>query len=138
MLSRQPYVVVGLQYCLPYETVLILKEKMWSLHGKADIYDTQGQLFFKSKDKTFSWRDRKTIFNAQDEPVCSLTSKAFSLHDVTYLCPGASVDKRDALLTARSKFFSWKPILNIFLKGNSFDNKPDIILKGDFFQHEFT
>ncbi|CAI5978138.1 unnamed protein product [Closterium sp. NIES-64] len=112
---------------------------MWSLYGKADVYDTQGRLFFKTKLKAFFWRaDSKTIFNVQDEPMCSLSRKAFSLHNVTYLCPGASVDKRDALLTARSKFFSWKPILNIFLKGNSFDDRPDIVLKGDFSGLKFT
>ncbi|GJP39179.1 hypothetical protein CLOM_g7630 [Closterium sp. NIES-68] len=132
----EPYVVVGSQYCVPYETVLILKEKMFSLREKAEIHDSQGNLIFKTEESALSLRDRKTIFNSKDEPVCTIISKVFSLHNTTYLCSGTSTDVNEALLTARSKFFSFAPILNIFLKGNTSDN-PDIVLKGSIAQHQF-
>ncbi|CAI7892613.1 unnamed protein product, partial [Closterium sp. NIES-53] len=136
--SNEPYVVVGSQYCVPEESVLIMKEKMWSLREKAEIRDGQGQLVFRTEDKAWDIKERKTIFNAQDEPVCSMISKVFSLSNTTYLCAGADPEPDNALLTAKSVVLTWSPILNVFLKGNTSDNAPDIILKGNFVQYDFT
>ncbi|GJP48318.1 hypothetical protein CLOM_g7624 [Closterium sp. NIES-68] len=47
----EPYVVMGIEYCVPHETVLVLKENIFSLHGRAEIRDTEGQLFFMSENK---------------------------------------------------------------------------------------
>ncbi|CAI5990816.1 unnamed protein product [Closterium sp. NIES-65] len=136
--SNEPYVVVGSQYCLPEESVLILKEKMWSLREKAEIRDGQEQLVFRTEEKAWDIKERKTIFNAQDEPVCSMISKVFSLSHTTYLCAGADAEPDNALLTAKSVVLTWSPILNVFLKGNTSDDAPDIILKGNFIQYDFT
>ncbi|CAI5495271.1 unnamed protein product [Closterium sp. Naga37s-1] len=136
--SNEPYVVVGSQYCLPEESVLILKEKMWSLREKAEIRDGQEQLVFRTEEKAWDIKERKTIFNAQDEPVCSMISKVFSLSHTTYLCAGADAEPDNALLTAKSVVLTWSPILNVFLKGNTSDDAPDIILKGNFIHYDFT
>ncbi|CAI5495268.1 unnamed protein product [Closterium sp. Naga37s-1] len=136
--SNEPYVVVGSQYCVPEETVLKLKEKMWSLREKAEIRDGQEQLVFRTEDKAWDIKERKTIYNAQDEPVCSMVSKLFSISDTTYLCAGADPDPDHALLTAKKVILTWSPILNVFLKGNTSTDNPDIILKGDFVQYDFN
>ncbi|CAI5467944.1 unnamed protein product [Closterium sp. Yama58-4] len=136
--SNEPYVVVGSQYCLPEESVLVLKEKMWSLREKAEICDGQGQLVFRTEEKAWDIKERKTIFNAQDEPVCSMICKVFSLSNTTYLCAGADPEPDNALLTAKKVVLSWSPILNVFLRGNTSTDQPDIILKGNFVQYDFN
>ncbi|GJP48327.1 hypothetical protein CLOM_g7631 [Closterium sp. NIES-68] len=132
----EAYAVVGNHFCVPYETVLIMKEKMFSLSGKADIRDSQGNLMFRLQGNAFSVSKQKTFFDPNDKPVCTLTSKVFSLHNTTYLCTGDSTDTNGALLMAKKNILSFTPVLNVFLKGNTSDN-PDIVLQGSFIHHQF-
>ncbi|GJP48325.1 hypothetical protein CLOM_g7629 [Closterium sp. NIES-68] len=136
-MADEQFVVVGSQYCAPHETVLVMKEKMFSLREKAEIRDTEGQLIFKTEDKAFDIKERKTIYNPQDEPVCSMASKILSISNTTYLYPGTDMNADSALLTAKQVVLSWSPILNVFLKGNT-SSSPDIVLKGSFLQYDFN
>ncbi|GJP48317.1 hypothetical protein CLOM_g7624 [Closterium sp. NIES-68] len=133
----EPYVVMGIEYCVPHETVLVLKENIFSLHGRAEIRDTEGQLFFMSENKMVSLHSRKTVYNAKDQPVFTQSSSLLSLHDTTFLTAGESTDLNDALVTAKKELLSFAEALNVFLKGNVSRN-PDIIVEGKFFYHDYT
>ncbi|GJP30313.1 hypothetical protein CLOM_g468 [Closterium sp. NIES-68] len=129
----QPYVVVGPQYCLPYETVLVMKEKMFSIRDKKDVRDTNGNLHFKVADRLLSIPRKTTIQDAKGAPVCTLAGKMLSLHNTTFLCPGDSGATENHLFKAKKSIFTFCPILKVFLRGN-YTKNPDIILSGSFFQ----
>ncbi|GJP32082.1 hypothetical protein CLOM_g16620 [Closterium sp. NIES-68] len=132
----QPYAVVGPQYCLPYETVLVMKEKMFSIRDKKEVRDTNGNLHFKVADRLLSIPAKTTIQDATGAPVCMLVSKMLTLHSTTFLCPGNSGATGNYLFKAKKSIFTFCPILKVFLRGNDTKN-PDILLSGSFFQHDF-
>ncbi|CAI5997156.1 unnamed protein product [Closterium sp. NIES-64] len=109
----QPYVVVGSQYCAPYETVLVMKDKIFSFRDAKEVRDANNQLQFRIADKLLSMRDKTTIQNAMGEPVCTIVSKVLSLRDTAYLCPGNSTNTDNYLLKARKSILSFKPVLKL-------------------------
>ncbi|CAI5534098.1 unnamed protein product [Closterium sp. Naga37s-1] len=109
----QPYVVVGSQYCAPYETVLVMKDKIFSVRDAKEVRDANNQLQFRIADKLLSIRDRTTIQNAMGESVCTIVSKLLSLRDTAYLCPGNSTNTDNYLLKARKSILSFKPVLKV-------------------------
>ncbi|CAI5458224.1 unnamed protein product [Closterium sp. Yama58-4] len=132
----QPYVVVGPQYCAPYETVLVMKDKIFSFRDAKEVRDVNNNLQFRIADKLLSIRDRTTIQNAMGESVCTIVSKLLSLRDTVYLCPGNSTNTDNYLLKARKSILSFKPVLKVFLRGNASDS-PDIYLSGSILKHNF-
>ncbi|CAI5485214.1 unnamed protein product [Closterium sp. Naga37s-1] len=81
----QPYVVVGSQYCAPYETVLVMKDKMFSFRDAKEVRDANNNLQFRIADKLLSMRDKTTIQNAMGEPVCTIVSKLIGSTPMVYL-----------------------------------------------------
>eukprot|EP00475_Leptophrys_vorax_P039272 TRINITY_DN7068_c0_g1_i1.p1 TRINITY_DN7068_c0_g1~~TRINITY_DN7068_c0_g1_i1.p1 ORF type:complete len:203 (+),score=32.32 TRINITY_DN7068_c0_g1_i1:149-757(+) len=131
----EPFAVIGSQYCFDYEVALVIKERIFSLHERADINDIQGNRQFGVSESFFSIRDKKTIVNTQNEPVCTILEKIFSLHDTTYICGGSSNDIGDAIVTAKKAIFSFKTSIDIYLKDS---NDSDFKITGDFKDHNFT
>ncbi|CAI7851631.1 unnamed protein product [Closterium sp. NIES-54] len=113
-----------------------MTEKMFSIRDKMEIRDTKGNLLFNVADRLLSIPSKTEILDATGAPVCMLVGKVFSLHNTTYLCPGNSTDTNAHLLMAKKVIFTFCPVLQVFLQGNSSDN-PDITLSGSFFEHEF-
>ncbi|CAI7854393.1 unnamed protein product [Closterium sp. NIES-53] len=132
----QPYAVVGSQYCLPYETVLVMKEKMFSLSEAKKVQDTNGNLHFKVANRLLSIPNKTEIQDATGAPVCMLVGKVLTLHNTTYLCPGSSTETEGHLLKARRPYITFRPVIEVFLRGNVTKN-PDIYLTGSIFQHNF-
>eukprot|EP00475_Leptophrys_vorax_P045636 TRINITY_DN954_c0_g1_i1.p1 TRINITY_DN954_c0_g1~~TRINITY_DN954_c0_g1_i1.p1 ORF type:complete len:202 (-),score=32.72 TRINITY_DN954_c0_g1_i1:107-712(-) len=131
----EPVSVIGSQYCYDYEVALVLKEHIFTMHDRANIKDIQGNQQFGVSEDFFSIRDKKTLVNANKEPVCTLLEKVISMHDTTYICAGNSNDIGDAIVTAKKAIFSFKTVLDIYLKDSS---GSDFKITGDFKEHNFT
>ncbi|CAI5534103.1 unnamed protein product [Closterium sp. Naga37s-1] len=112
----QPYAVVGSQYCLPYETVLVMKEKMFSLSEAKKVKDTNGNLHFKVANRLLSIPNKTEILDATGAPVCMLVGKVLTLHNTTYLCPGSSTETDGHLLRARRPYITFQPVIEVFLR----------------------
>ncbi|CAI5988092.1 unnamed protein product [Closterium sp. NIES-64] len=106
------------QYCLPYETVLVMKEKMFSLSEAKKVKDTNGNLHFKVANRLLSIHNKTEIQDARGAPVCMLVGKVLTLHNTTYLCPGSSTETDGHLLRARRPYITFQPVIEIVTCNN--------------------
>jgi hypothetical protein len=94
-------------YCLPKQTVLAMKEKVWSLSGDTfHIVDENGQEVVQCRGQAFSLSDRKEFADRAGNPLFSLRTKLLSIHKSFYAeAPGGEV-----LFEVKGKFSSELPL----------------------------
>jgi uncharacterized protein YxjI len=90
-------------YCVPKQTVLAMKEKVWSLSGDTfHIVDENGQEVVQCRGQAFSLSDRKEFADRAGNPLFSLRTKLLSIHKSFYAeAPGGEV-----LFEVKGKFSS--------------------------------
>jgi uncharacterized protein YxjI len=80
-----PPLGVNPSYCLPKQTTLVMKEKVWSLSGDTfHIVDENGHEVVQCRGQAFSLSDRKEFADAQGRPLFSLRTKLLSIHKSYY------------------------------------------------------
>jgi uncharacterized protein YxjI len=98
-----PALGVNPTYCVPRQTVLCMKEKVWSLSGDSfHITDEHGTEIVQCRGQTFSLSDRKEFADAAGRPLFSLRTKHFSLHKSFY----AEDAQEKVLFEVKGKFSS--------------------------------
>jgi uncharacterized protein YxjI len=98
-----PALGVNPTYCVPRQTVLCMKEKVWSLSGDTfHIADEHGTEVVQCRGQTFSLSDRKEFADAAGRPLFSLRTKHFSLHKSFY----AEDAQEKVLFEVKGKFSS--------------------------------
>ncbi|GMH32452.1 hypothetical protein BSKO_00286 [Bryopsis sp. KO-2023] len=89
---QAPLVAIDPRFITQEEVYLVLKEKFSFSGDDFSIHDTNGRHWFQVKGKTFSLRDKKTLFDVANVPVLTMHSKVFSLHSTQEIYRGQSTD----------------------------------------------
>jgi uncharacterized protein YxjI len=98
-----PALGVNATYCLPHETTLVMKEKVWSLSGDTfHITDQNGVEVVRCKGSTFTLTDRKEFEDSQGRPLFSLRNKLITIHKHFY----AEAPDGKILFNVKNKFSS--------------------------------
>jgi uncharacterized protein YxjI len=72
-------------YCVPKQTVLVMKEKVWSISGDTfHIVDENGHEVVQCRGQAFSLTDRKEFADSSGRPLFSLRTRHFTLHKSFY------------------------------------------------------
>lgn len=91
---------------MPSQTILCMKEKVWSLSGDTfHITDQAGVEVLQCRGTTFSLSDRKEFADAQGRPLFALRTKLLALHKTFY---GETADGK-VLFECKAKFSSMCP-----------------------------
>ncbi|KAJ3304655.1 hypothetical protein HDV03_002476 [Kappamyces sp. JEL0829] len=126
--------VVSPQYVVGQPTTLVMKEKKFGSWSNDDftIYERgSNRLWFMLDARTFSFRDKRTLLDANKTPILTLTKAVFSI-GTKWQANSASGHK---LYSVENKIFTFTPCVNIFL--NDGDRSPDFTIKGNFLQRDF-
>lgn len=93
-------------YCTPNQTVLCMKEKVWSLSGDTfHIVDQNNHEVVQCRGQTFSLSDRKEFADSSGRPLFSLRARLLSIHKSFYAeAPGGAT-----LFEVKGKFSSTSP-----------------------------
>ena len=98
-----PALGINAAFCVPQQTVLCMKEKVWSLSGDTfHITDQAGVEVLQCRGTTFSLSDRKEFADAQGRPLFALRTKLLALHKTFY---GETADGK-VLFECKAKFSS--------------------------------
>jgi uncharacterized protein YxjI len=85
-----PPLGVNPAYCVPKQTVLVMKEKVWSLSGDTfHIVDENGHEVVQCRGQAFSLSDRKEFADSSGRPLFSLRTRHFTLHKSFYAEDGS-------------------------------------------------
>lgn len=122
------------KYVADRETVLIMKEPKIAWNTEYNILDTKGNTLFRLAKKKFSLHEANVLYDASDKVVLSTWNKIITVHNTIFVCPGE--DDNDYILKAKKALASVTPHIYVYLKGT--DSDPDFIIKGSFFEREFT
>ena len=77
-------------YCVPKQTVLVMKEKVWSVSGDTfHIVDENGHEVVQCRGQAFSLSDRKEFADSSGRPLFSLRTRHFTLHKSFYAEDGS-------------------------------------------------
>jgi uncharacterized protein YxjI len=107
-----PPLGVNLSYCAPKQTVLCMKEKVWSLSGDTfHIVDENGHEVVQCRGSVFSLSDRKEFADSHGRPLFSLRTRLLSLHKSFY----AEGPNGENLFEVKGKFSSTFSISPFFL-----------------------
>jgi hypothetical protein len=80
-----PLLGVSPNYCAPKQTILCMKEKVWSLPGDTfHIVDENSHEVVQCRGQAFSFSDRKEFPDNHGRPLFSLRIKLLSLHKSFY------------------------------------------------------
>ena len=80
-----PPLGVNPAYCTQNQTVLCMKEKVWSLSGDTfHIVDQNGHEVVQCRGQAFSLSDRKEFADSSGRPLFSLRTRHVSLHKSFY------------------------------------------------------
>jgi uncharacterized protein YxjI len=98
-----PALGVNPTYCVPKETTLVMKEKVWSLSGDTfHITDESGVEVVQCRGTTFSLSDRKEFLDSAGRPLFSLRNKLITIHKHFY----AEAPDGKILFEVKNKFSS--------------------------------
>ncbi|KAM7264714.1 hypothetical protein ACFE04_002397 [Oxalis oulophora] len=130
-IQSTPITIIGPQYSLPYPVDLACTRKVLTLTNRGFLVtDVNDTVIFKVKEKFFSFRDKRTLFDAAGNPVVTVTEKVFFMNGRHFVYRGASTDEKDLICTVKqSKLFQWKTTLNVFLANNTKRSVPDFKVK---------
>ncbi|CAI5465027.1 unnamed protein product [Closterium sp. Yama58-4] len=133
--SADPVCVFGEEYCLPYETTLLVRSRKWQMADEFEVTDVEGRTHFKVEDKIMEWRDKKTLVNSAGEAVCTAVEKAFTLHSGTLMMRGRDTNTDNFVVRTRKVSHS-HPRMEIYLKENN-TSVPDLVAYGNFKKLDF-
>ncbi|CAI7875875.1 unnamed protein product [Closterium sp. NIES-54] len=133
--SAEPVCVFGEEYCLPYETTLLVRSRRWKMSDEFEVTDVEGRTHFKVEDKIMEWRDKKTLVNSAGEAVCTAVEKALTLHSGTLMMRGRD-SNTDHFVVRTRKVSHSHPRMEIYLKENN-TSVPDLVAYGNFKKLDF-
>eukprot|EP00475_Leptophrys_vorax_P028366 TRINITY_DN40974_c0_g1_i1.p2 TRINITY_DN40974_c0_g1~~TRINITY_DN40974_c0_g1_i1.p2 ORF type:complete len:200 (-),score=9.86 TRINITY_DN40974_c0_g1_i1:197-796(-) len=128
--------VFGDQYILDYDTILICSSPHLRLSDAWKVLDLDGKLIFKTADKLLEIRDKKVLVNAENQPICTMVEKMFTMHSTSYVCAGSSHDTDNALFTGKVPIRSDFPKIDVYMSSNMTDT-PDYVIYGSFDKLKF-
>ncbi|KAH8663581.1 tubby C-terminal-like domain-containing protein [Tricladium varicosporioides] len=122
-------------YCVPKQTTLVMKEKVWSLSGDTfHIVDENGQEVVQCRGQTFSISDRKEFADAHGRPLFSLRTKLLSIHKSFY---AEAPDGRELFLVKGKFSIGTSKMIATFV--NQSNGQPvELLVKGDWLDRSAT
>jgi len=125
-----PALGVNATYCLPKETTLVMKEKVWSLSGDTfHITDENGVEVVRCQGTTFSLSDRKEFQDSQGRPLFSLRNKLIAIHKTFY----AEAPDGKILFEVKNKFSIGKAKMVATFKNLASNNADiELLVRGDW------
>ncbi|XP_068644644.1 protein LURP-one-related 15-like [Aristolochia californica] len=133
--------VVGPQYCLQDYVDLTITEKVNdAADGFYTVTDVKSRLIFRIEHRIFSFRDKRILFDASEEPVITLQEKIMTAHGRWQAFRGESTNPKDLLFSAKRSSLTQNLSfdLDVFLASNRSEQKCDFKIKGDFFDRSCT
>ncbi|KAH6681711.1 tubby C-terminal-like domain-containing protein [Halenospora varia] len=130
-----PPLGVFASYCVPKQTTLVMKEKVWSLSGDTfHIVDENGQEVVQCRGQTFSISDRKEFADAHGRPLFSLRTKLLSIHKSFY----AEAPDGNEIFQVKGKFsIGTSKMIATFV--NQSNGQPvELLVKGDWLDRSAT
>lgn len=124
-----PPIGVHLNYCVPWETTLILRERLFSFSGDDFIInDSSGNPVCRCEGQALSFRDRKYIYAMDGQPLVQLKRELF-----TFLTEYVGKDQGNREVLRVSQKFSFGTKIEAGFV-NAHDGQPVTIkLRGDIF-----
>jgi len=134
-----PPLGINASYCVPKQTTLTMKEKVWTLaQDSFHITDQNNQQVLQCKAKTISLSARKEFTDNSGRPLFTLRKKVLSIHTTFY----AEAPDEKVLFECKSQWSFGKAKLNatfvnlasdnreieLHIRGSWFDRKANILL----------
>ncbi|AES79757.1 putative tubby-like domain-containing protein [Medicago truncatula] len=131
-----PTTIFGPQYCAPYPLDLAVVKKVIAISdGNFVVTDVNGNIVFKVKVSLLTFRDRRVLVDAADNPITTLRRKIVTMHDRWEAYRGESTDSKDLIFTLkRSSLIQMKTKLDVFLANNTKEDVCDFKVKGSWFE----
>lgn len=132
----QPALGVNPTYCLPKQTTLIMKEKVWSLSGDTfHIVDENNVEVVRCQGTTFSLSDRKEFQDSAGRPLFSLRNKLIAIHKTFY----AEAPDGKILFEVKSKFSIGKAKMVVTFQNLASNNANiELYIRGDWIDKSAT
>ncbi|KAE9378774.1 DUF567-domain-containing protein [Stipitochalara longipes BDJ] len=125
-----PPLGVNPAYCTPKQTVLCMKEKVWSLSGDTfHIVDENGHEVVQCRGQAFSLSDRKEFADSSGRPLFSLRTRHFTLHKSFY----AEDASGKTLFEVKGKFSLGSSKMIATFTNQSNGAPIELLVKGDWF-----
>ncbi|TVY48483.1 Protein LURP-one-related 15 [Lachnellula cervina] len=122
-------------YCTPKQTILAMKEKVWSLSGDTfHITDEAGHEILQCRGQTFSLSDRKEFADNAGRPLFSLRTKLLSIHKCFY----AEAPDGQVLFEVRGKFSIGTSKMIATFQNASNGAPIELLVKGDWLDRSAT
>ncbi|KAG0652400.1 hypothetical protein D0Z07_1395 [Hyphodiscus hymeniophilus] len=127
----QPILGVNPSYCVPHQTTLVMREKVWSLSGDTfHIVDQNNHEVLQCRGQALSLSDRKEFADSSGRPLFSLRTRHFTIHKTFY---GQAGDGRE-LFEVKGKFsLGGSKMLATFTNTASSNAAVELLIKGDWF-----
>ncbi|CAE6507854.1 unnamed protein product [Rhizoctonia solani] len=134
LVPQNPPLGVMPAYAQNYELTLKLREKRMSLSGDSfDITDPQGRPYFKMEGSTFSFRDKKTLKQADGRPIFNIQNKLLTIHHRYLVYNANESTESEPLFVIKGHFSLTGAKLDVEFK-NAADGRPVVFdLRGSFF-----
>jgi uncharacterized protein YxjI len=130
-----PPLGVNPAYCVPRQTVLVMKEKVWSLSGDTfHIVDENGHEVVQCRGQAFSLSDRKEFADSAGRPLFSLRTRHFTLHKSFYAEDAGGT----VLFEVKGKFSIGSSKMIATFTNRSNGAPIELLVKGDWFDRSAT
>ena len=118
-------------YCLPHQTTLVMREKVWSLSGDTfHIVDSNNHEVLQCRGQAMSLSDRKEFADNAGRPLFSLRTRHFTIHKSFY----AEAADGTELFEVKGKFsLGGSKMLATFMNRASSNAAVELRVKGDWF-----
>ena len=126
-------VLIDTKYCQSQPITLVLREKVTSI-SEDDFVITDGKdrAWFKLDAKVASIRDKRTLYDPENQPVVTMRKKLLSLSGNKW--EGVSASGK-VVYTFEPKLISLVPHVDVYLKDG--DKQPDFKISGSLKQKDF-
>ncbi|KAH7337025.1 tubby C-terminal-like domain-containing protein [Rhizoctonia solani] len=105
LVAQNPPLGVMPAYAQNYELTLKLREKRMSLSGDSfEITDPQGRPYFKMEGSALSFREKKTLKQADGRPIFNIQNKLLTIHRRYLVYNANESTESEPLFTIKSHF----------------------------------
>ncbi|CAE6472489.1 unnamed protein product [Rhizoctonia solani] len=134
LVPQNPPLGIMPTYAQNHELTLKLREKRMSLSGDSfEITDPQGRPYFKIEGSALSFRDRKTLKQADGRPILNIQNKMLTIHRQFYIYNANESSDSEPLCLIKSHFSVTGAKLDVTFKNAADGREVRLDLRGSLF-----
>ncbi|CAE6413629.1 Protein LURP-one-related 15 OS=Arabidopsis thaliana GN=At5g01750 PE=1 SV=1 [Rhizoctonia solani AG-1 IB] len=134
LVPQNPPLGIMPAYAQNYELTLKLREKRMSLSGDSfEITDPQGRPYFQIEGSALSFREKKTLKQADGRPILNIQNKLLTIHRQYFIYNANESTDSEPLCLIKSHFSVTGAKLDVQFKNAADGRQVQFDLRGSFF-----